>query len=67
MGDSVNLVNPAYETAISLKDLLEEEHLSNTDINNNIYEKYKFFVSDGVEKFTSFANNILPFLSLIHI
>jgi glutamate racemase len=61
MGDSVNLVNPAYETAISLKDLLEEEHLSNTDINNNIYEKYKFFVSDGVEKFTSFANNILPF------
>lgn len=29
MGDKVNLVNPAYETAIELKNLLERDNLAN--------------------------------------
>ena len=56
MGEKVNLVNPAYETAITLKKLLDEYDLrSDTAVAN-----HKFFVSDGAEKFKAFANTILP-------
>lgn len=56
VGDGVTLVNPAYETACSLRELLKEE---------GIYREtgepsYHFFVSDGAERFTNFANSILP-------
>ena len=56
MGGDVNLVNPAYETAISLRCLLKEK---------GIYRdcgapEYHFFVSDGTDKFSAFANSILP-------
>ena len=56
MGDEVTLVNPAYETARRLKQVLEEQHL----INENHPVAHKFFVSDGAEKFKAFANTILP-------
>lgn len=56
MGEGVNLVNPAYETAISLRRMLKQM---------GIYRdcgdpEYHFFVSDGTDKFSAFANSILP-------
>ncbi len=57
MGENVTLVNPAYETAIELKGLLEEKGLT---CENTPKEKYQFFVSDQAEEFTSFAKSILP-------
>lgn len=57
MGDKVNLINPAYETAKSLKALLSEQELLNTDKHTVNYE---YYVSDGVDKFISFAENVLP-------
>jgi len=58
MGESVKLVNPAYETAKSLKDLLKEKDLLNV---SGEKPEHKFFVSDGVDQFRSFANSILPY------
>lgn len=59
MGDDVTLVNPAYETALELKELLEAGCLTN-DGNSHDSDKYRFFVSDLAEKFTRFATSILP-------
>ena len=58
MGENVNLVNPAYETAISLGELLKKNNIR-ADINAK--PKYQFFVSDAADKFKSFANSIMPF------
>ena len=59
MGTDVTLVNPAYETAIELKQLLKEQKLE-CDPSRTDGEKYQFFVSDLADKFTSFATAILP-------
>ena len=59
MGEAVTLVNPAYETAIELKGLLEERGLTNEGA-GSAGEKYQFYVSDLAEKFTAFATSILP-------
>lgn len=59
MGDEVALINPAYETAIELKQLLEEKDLE-CEKGKAMTEKYQFFVSDRAEKFTNFATSILP-------
>ena len=59
MGNDVTLVNPAYETAIELRDLLQKYGLS-CDEENTGGEKYQFFVSEQTEKFTAFATSILP-------
>lgn len=59
MGEDVTLVNPAYETAIELKALLEETEMTCT-IDSEPKEKYQFYVSDLAEKFTAFATSILP-------
>ena len=56
VGEEVSLVNPALETAKSLKQLLMEQGL----MNNSTNPEHKFFVSDGAEKFRDFANSILP-------
>lgn len=59
MGNDVTLVNPAYETAIELKTLLEKRQMTClTDGKGQ--EKYQFYVSDLAEKFTAFATSILP-------
>ena len=60
MGEDVVLVNPAYETAIELKQLLEERGLERDGTEPLQGEKDQFFVSDLAEKFTSFATSILP-------
>jgi glutamate racemase len=61
MGESVNLVNPAYETAIELKKLLENKNLANVCDVDSPSSMYRFYVSDAAEKFKAFANSILPF------
>ena len=60
MGDHVRLVNPAYETARELKEMLEERGLSNPVFPSLGANPYRFFVSDGAERFKQFANSILP-------
>ncbi len=57
MGDKVTLVNPAYETAKELKNLLEINSLLNKGSGKAVYD---FYVSDGVDKFKVFADKVLP-------
>ena len=61
MGDKVNLLNPAYENAIELKNLLERDNLANKCDVDSPSSMYRFYVSDAEEKFKLFANSILPF------
>ncbi len=61
MGDKVTLVNPAYETARELKELLEKENLESDKRPELGTELYRFFVSDAAEKFQKFANSIIPY------
>ncbi|MBE5934834.1 MAG: glutamate racemase [Lachnospiraceae bacterium] len=56
LGDSITLVNPAYETAISLGETLKEHNLLTTNAEAN----HVFYVSDGADKFKEFAGTILP-------
>lgn len=60
MGEGVRLVNPAYETSLALKQLLTERGLLNQGQREEEFP-YRFYVSDAAEKFTSFANSILPY------
>lgn len=57
MGEEVKLVNPAYETAKSLKEMLREKELLASGPKK---AEHRFFVSDGADSFLSFANSILP-------
>ena len=56
-GDRVSLVNPARETALELARILTEKKLLNE---SGEQPHHEFYVSDGAEKFRSFANTILP-------
>lgn len=60
LGEDVTLVNPAYETAIELKELLLKHGLNRDSSAPMDGEQYQFFVSDLAEKFTDFATSILP-------
>lgn len=61
MGEKVTLVNPAYETARELKELLVAEHILNETKVGLGTNKYQFFVSDGAKKFQTFANSIIKY------
>ena len=61
MGEGVNLVNPAYETAVALKKLLAEKNLINEVTPPLGSNPYQFYVSDGAEKFKQFANSIIKY------
>ena len=61
MGDGVTLVNPAYETARELKEMLEKQGLLNNTRAGLGENKYQFYVSDGAEKFKNFANSIIKY------
>lgn len=61
MGDHVTLVNPAYETARELKELLMEKGLFNPIPPGLGTNKYQFFVSDGADRFLQFANSIIKY------
>ena len=57
IGGKVKLVNPAYETACTLKRLLKDQDLaSDTPVEPSAH---KFYVSDAAEKFRRFAEDIL--------
>lgn len=62
LGDGVQLVNPAYETAIELRRLLDEEGLLAKERPALGSEsQYQFFVSDAADKFKRFANSIIKY------
>ena len=61
MGADVTLVNPAYETAHELKELLQERGLESGHRPGLGTELYRFFVSDAADKFQKFANSILTY------
>ena len=61
MGDKVNLVNPAYETAVELRELLNAKNMAYHGEERPKREMYQFFVSDAADKFKHFANSILPY------
>ena len=56
VGDKVTLVNPAFETAKELANVLAQQNLL-CDTKEAVH---RFFVSDGAEQFRRFANTILP-------
>ena len=61
MGEDVSLVNPAYETALELRELLKERNLLNDRHPVLGENQYQFFVSDKAEKFKTFANSIIKY------
>lgn len=67
IGEDVALVNPAYETAISLRKVLKEKDLlcesrmtAGEAMEEASLPEHEFYVSDGAERFKAFANTILP-------
>ena len=60
VGEQITLVNPAYETAMDLKQVLKACDMENTEKNLE-HATYSFYVSDAADKFKQFANSILPY------
>lgn len=60
LGDKIQLVNPAYETAMDLKYILKESGMENAGKEGE-HATYSFYVSDAADKFKQFANSILPY------
>lgn len=56
MGPGVKLVNPAYETAKLIKNVLKEKYILNEKIDGGVY---KYYVSDDPEKFKRVGGNII--------
>ncbi|MCM1056839.1 MAG: glutamate racemase [Firmicutes bacterium] len=61
IGEKVTLVNPAYETAIELKQMLAEADMLNAEEPGLGSSQYLFYVSDKAEKFVRFANSIINY------
>lgn len=61
VGEQVNLVNPAYETAKALGQLLIDHGIESKEHPALGTEQYRFFVSDGADKFRRFANSIIKY------
>lgn len=61
MGGGVTLVNPAYETAIELRQMLAERDMLNDEKPSLGRNQYQFYVSDKAEKFVRFANSIIKY------
>lgn len=59
MGDKVILVNPAYETASELVDLLKDRYLMRKSNDKNV-GSYSFYTSDMTNEFIKFAESIVP-------
>lgn len=60
VGEQIALVNPAYETAMDLRQVLKDCDMENTEMNGE-HATYSFYVSDAADKFKQFANSILPY------
>ncbi|MDR2888512.1 MAG: glutamate racemase [Lachnospiraceae bacterium] len=61
VGENVNLVNPAYETARELKEMLKQGGLISNNEAGLGSDRYRFYVSDGADKFKNFANSIIKY------
>lgn len=61
IGEGVTLVNPAYETAVELKDMLQVRGLLNQEAPKLGSNQYQFYVSDAAGKFKQFANSIIKY------
>ena len=61
VGDKVTLVNPAYETALELKDMLMKYDMLNDEAPGLGSNCYQFYVSDKADKFVRFANSIIKY------
>lgn len=57
--DKIKLVNPAYETARGLVELMEECGIRSNQSLKERGESHEFYVSDAAEKFRLFASRIL--------
>lgn len=57
LGENITLVNPAYETAQSLKRMLLDIGIDNR---SDQVGKHRFYASDSIDRFKRFADNILP-------
>ena len=55
------MVNPAYETAKELKEMLGQMNLLNEEEPGLGSNRYQFYVSDKAEKFVRFANSIIKY------
>ncbi|MDF2519688.1 MAG: murI [Clostridia bacterium] len=68
MGDKIKLVNPAYETAKSLKEMLHQLNIQNKAAKKSTYE---YYVSDNPVKFKKVGENFLskpiPYVEKIDI
>lgn len=60
VGEQITLVNPAYETAMDLRQVLKDCDMENTEMSEE-HATYSFYVSDAADKFKQFANSILPY------
>lgn len=60
VGSEITLVNPAYETAMDLKQILQKSDMENSGEDKE-HADYEFYVSDAADKFKQFANTILPY------
>ncbi|MGN0385362.1 MAG: glutamate racemase [Lachnospiraceae bacterium] len=61
MGEKVTLVNPAYETARELKEMLTAKGLLQKEAPGLGSNQYQFYVSDTTDKFIRFANSIIKY------
>lgn len=61
IGPDVVMVNPAYETARELKQMLGETGLLNEEPPGLGRDSYQFYVSDKADKFIHFANSIIKY------
>ncbi len=59
IGNSVNLVNPAYETAVELRRTLERFDLMREAGTEEKTVEHSFYVSDDPERFSRFASGVL--------
>ena len=59
LGENIHLVNPAYETALDVKRMLEQNDILNDT--DDAVVNHEFYVSDLADKFNRFANTIMPF------
>ena len=57
VGDKVTLVNPAYEVAKTLKQMLSERDMAASEDHE---AQYEYYVSDMADQFLSFADKVLP-------
>ena len=62
-GEGVTLINPAYETAVELRRLLEEHSLlaGERPALGSSEPQYRFYVSDMAGQFRQFANSIIKY------